>query len=315
MSIRKLSIAEAQQAGVRGLALSGDVDAPAVEISKRYDYQSYFDATLGPAAILRQPPNDAIVPSTKKGYDLSGYALGLHPSSETPVSVQFRGGQQQGGSAVFRLKPGEVIRPFGAPGAPGKFSGFDMGLPFGWLGGGNATVLVFRTADATVDWIDRSELIYHRQRVVILDPAAVPTAVPFNWPTRFPWPHATSGLNRLPQKGTPGLAVTPTRTLLKLNVADLASAADMRVFFVGTDAFDELAGVTTLTNPPAAVDVIWGTWASVASANFAQQFQTLMFTGELERLGANGGGVFFVDATPGLDIAGASVDVVRYGKL
>jgi len=315
MSIRKLSVAEAQAMGVRGLALSGDVDAPAVEIAQKYTLQSYLDDTLGVAAILRQPPNEQIVPSTKKAYDLSGYALGLHPSSETPVAVQFRGGQQQGGSAVFRLKPGEVIRPFGAPGAPGKFSGFEMGLPFGWLGGGNATVVVFRTADSTVDWLDRSEVIYHRIRVPVLQPADVPAVPAYNWPTRFPWPFAVSGPNVLPQKGTPILAVNPTRTLLRLRVADLPAAANMRVYFVGTDALAEgPTGAIDITDV-AAVDVVWGTWSSIASANFATQYQTQYWTGELARLGANGGGVFFVDDSGTAALDGLFVDVVRYGVL
>jgi len=317
MTIRPLTAAEARLAGVRGLAISGTSDAPAVEIAEKYVFQSYLDDTLGAAAILRQPPNEQIVPSTLKPYDLSGYAIGLHPASETPVAIRFRGGQQQGGGAVHRLKPGQVIRPFGSDAGPGRFSGFEMGLPFGWLGGGSATIIVFRTSDSTVDWIDRCEIPFHRVRVPVLQPAAVPAAaaLAFNWPTRFPWPKAISGANAFPQKGVPALAVTPTQTILRLRVASLAAAATMRAYFVGADVFAEgTDGLVDLTDV-AAGDLVWGSWASVASANFATQYQTQSVFGEFPRLGANNGAVMFVDASGAAALDGLFVDVIRYGVL
>lgn len=313
--IRPLSIGEAQNAGVRGLALSGNVDAPAIEISEQYTLQSYFDSTLLQAAILRQAQNEPIVRTTMKSYDLAGYALALHPSSETPVAVQFKGGQQQGGSAVFRLKPGEVLRPFGTPGAPGKFSGFDMGLPFGWLGGGVATVMVLRTADSYVEWLDRSEVIYHRTRMPIYQPAAVPATLPYNWPNRFPWPFATSGTYALSQRGRPALAVKPTRTLLRLRTANLAGAAVMRAYMVGTDAFAEQSDGTIDATDVSAYDMVWGLWTSVASANFATQYQTQFISDEFARLSANSGAMMFVDASGSAALTGLFVDVVRYGEL
>lgn len=316
MAIKPLSLEQARAVGVRGLATTGASDAPAVEISEKYQLQSYFDSTLGPAAILRQPPNDQIVPSTLKPYDLSGYAIGLHPASETPVAVRFRGGQQQGGGAVHRLKPGQVIRPFGAPGMPGRFAGFEMGLPFGWLGGGAATVIVFRTPDSTVDWIDRCEIPFHRVRVPILQPAAVPAAaaLSFNWPTRFPWPKAQSGANAFPQKGTPALVVTPTQSILRLR-GNLAAAATMRAYFVGADVFEETSTGSIGLTDVSAVDLVWGAWTSLASANFATQFQTQTVLGEFTRLGANEGAVMFVDASGTAALNGLYVDVVRYGVL
>lgn len=318
-AVRPLSAAEAVAMGVSSVSMTGTGDAPATELSKKFGYQSYFDFTLAERAILRQPPNEAIVPSTRENSDLGGYAIGLHPSSETPIAVRFRSGQQQGSSTTYRLKPGQVLRPFGAPGSPGKFSGFEWGLPFGWLGGGNATIIVFRTSDADVDWSDRSELIFHRMRLPIL--AANATVAPSsNWPTRFPWQYALSGIdatNSYPQRGQPALAVAPTRTLLRLRMQTVSAAAAMRVFFTGTDAFDEdNTGNIVAGNPATAVDVQWSSWASVAVAGvYTQQFQTQMFTGELERLSCNmGGGVALVDLSGGV-LTGQYVDVVRYGVL
>lgn len=313
--MRALSGLEAQKMGVRGLALSGDIDAPAVELTAKFAYQSYLDSTLGVQALLRQPPNEQIVPSTRESVELAGYAVGLHPSSETPVAIQFKGGQQQGGSATYRLKPGQILRPFGAPGVPGKFSGFEWGLPFGWLGGGNALLVVFRTSDADADWLDRSEIVYHRIRLPIQAAASVSATVPRNWPTRFPWPWALQGANSLPQRGQPVLSVTPTRTLLRLRMATVSAAASMRVLFVGTDHFAETDGVVSLTDC-AALDMIWGSWSPVAIANLpaVPQYQTMFFSGEFERLGANDGGVIFVDTSGGV-LAGQYVDVIRYGVL
>lgn len=314
--IRPLSIQQAQERGLRGLALSGNVDAPAIELVEKFAYQSYFDTTLGAAALLRQPPNEQIVPSTLAKADVAGYAVGLHPSSQTPVAVRFLGGEQQGSSATFRLKPGQVLRPFGSPGAPGKFSGFEWGLPFGWLGGGNAMLVVFRTSDSSVDWIDRSEIVFHRTRIPILAKADVPTAAALvkNWPTRFPWPHATRGADALTQRGSPVLSVNPTRCAMTLRAANLAASETMRVYLIGGDEWaEDSAGDIDLSAVPPAFDVVWSIWASVASANYATQYQTQFTPAEIFRFGANDGGVVFVDVTGGL--AGSYVDVVRYGVL
>ena len=312
--LQPMSVQRAQALGLRGLALSGNVDAPAVEVAAKFQYQSYFDDVLGAQAILRQAPNEQIVRSTKRTEELAGYAVGLHPSSQTPVAISFRGGQQQGSSATLRLKPGEVIRPFGSPEAPGKFSGFDWGLPFGWLGGGNALLVVFRTDDASVDWVDRSEIVFHRTRVQVLAPAAVPTAPEFNWPTRFPWPKAAFGTQALSQSGTPVLSVNPTRIAMTLRLADLVASETMRVYLIGSDEWAELDDGTIDLTETVAYDVVWGTWASVVSANFAAQFQTQFLPAEMFKFGANEGGVIFVDANGGA-LVNAYVDVVRYGVL
>lgn len=305
------------RAGIRGRSIVGDVNAPAVQISGFFSYQSYFDDTLLQRAILSQAPNEPIVASTLTQLNVNGYGLGLHPSSETPVAVRFFAGGQQGASSTYTLKPGQVIRPQGKGLEPGQFSGFEWGLPFGWLGGGNATIIVLRTADAKTDWLDRSEIIFHRARFPIYAPADVPasTALPYNWPTRFPWEQAVQGANAFSQRGTSQLATSPTRVALMLRLATLANPATMRIYFVGTDCFAmDSTGVVDLAAVPPGVDVVWGTWASVASANYASQYQVQMLTGEIERFGANNGAALFV-ANGSADLEDEFVDVVRYGKL
>lgn len=306
------------RSGIKGKSLVGSVDSPASQVSNLFTPQSYFDNTLLQQAILAQPPNEAIVASTAKEENADGYSVGLHPSSETPIAIKFKTGGQQGQSSVYTLKPGQTLTPqgIGFDGEAGKFSGFKWGLPFGWLGGGSATLVVMRTHDAKVNWLDRSEIIFQRQRIKILAPADVPasTALPYNWPSRFPWSQAVFGSNNFSQRGRPSLAVTPTRTTMMLRLANLAATATMRAYFIGTDSYAiDSTGAVSLTDAPPAIDVVWGTWASIASANYATQYQSQILTGESERYVANGGAVVFVSSDSSLQ--GQYVDVVRYGKL
>lgn len=311
--------------GIKGRALTGEVNAPAYEVVGLFPFQSYFDSGLLETAILPQPPNQPIVPSTlSKPIMTAGYGLALTPSSQTPVAVQFFTGGQQGRSATYRLKPGEVIYPYGRPdgiGNNGQFSGFQWGLPFGWLGGGSATLITLRTADAEVNWAnDENELIYHRMRLQIVDAAALPVLAgaysgPINWPQRFPWPAAVSGVNSLTQRGRPAIAVFPTRTALSLRLATVAGST-MRMYFVGTNDFDTLStGVADLTGVRA-TDIAWGTWAQQAGAvaPFNSTFEMQFLTGEAERLAADAGAVALA-APVGNELINSFVDVVRYGKI
>ena len=202
--------------GARGQTLGGDINAPAFEVTATYPYQSYFDDTLQQQAILPQPQNEPIIPSTLSNpIQIGGYGLALHPASEAPVSVVFDTGAQQGRSATYALSPGQIIRPFGRPdgvGNPGSFSGFRFGLPFGWLGGGAVKLMLLRTPDAHTLWNGFPEIIFHRFRTQIIAASAVPadpttlTPTPFyNWPKRFPWTHAI-GNQGLRQSGTPVLS-------------------------------------------------------------------------------------------------------------
>jgi len=309
--------------GVRGRSVGGEIDAPAFESARTFLFQSYFDTTLLQKAILAQASNEPIVQSTlSNAQQVSGYGVALHPSSECPVAIQFFSGSQQGGSQVYRLKPGQVIRPFGQMnGQPGSFSGFQWGLPFGWLGGGSATLIVLRTPDAEVFWTGNPEIIFHRQRMRIYAPAALPNlaTTPFyNWPKRFPWAQAQFGTNSLRQSGQPGLAVTPTRTAMRLNLIPLAATNDVRLMFCGSNDFAEDANGAVVLTDLACVDMTWGTNAMiVGSVNLVNQFPTQMLTGQVERFAADNGAMVMLDVTGGLS-GGAepvTVDVVRYGHL
>ena len=302
--------------GTRGQAVTGKTDAPVIQRANTFAFQSYFDSTLLEKAILSQAQGQQIVQSTLRSEPISGYAVGLHPSSQCPVAVRFIKGAQAGDSGVVMLKPGMIVRPNGEQaGKDGRFSGFEWGLPFGWLGGGNATLVVFRTADAKVDWIDRSELIFHRQRMLIVAPAAVPAAAAllFNWPTTFPWASAKQGTNAIPQGGSPILSVKPTRIAMALR-GDLAAAATMRMYMIGTTEFSQLStGLEDPTAAPIAYDVTWGTWASVASAQYATQYQFQFLPVEAFRMSSIIGSCVLVNVTGTL--AGLYVNVIRYGEL
>lgn len=315
-------VSKAVAAGVRGVAITGEQNAPALEITEIFPYQSYFDDTLKERAILASPPNESIIPSTFREINLSGYAVGLLPSSETPIAIRFKTGAQQGASATFRLKPGQVLRPHGRPNgkeSSGQFSGIEWGLPGGWLGGGSANMILFRTADATTSWIDHAEVAFYRTRMQILAPADVPAgaAARKNWPGRFPWAQAIFGASGLNQRGRAALALQPTRTLLRLQETTVADATDVRVMFIGADVLAQDGQVPPQLdlNDVGFFDMTWGTFAPPAGAAGAALLAkpTQILTGQIERLSCNNGSLVMMALGPELE--GSFVDLVRYGKL
>jgi len=309
---------------LRGQPSVSETSAPAFEVTAKFLYQSYFDDSLGVQALLSQAPGSPIVQSTLATQQVTGYAVGLHPSSEAPIAISFFTGGQQGGSSPYRLSPGEVIRPHGKPGdTSGAFSGFQFGLPFGWLGGGSALLVVLRTPDAHVLWNSHPELIYHRMRLQIVAPASIPTstAVVPNWPHRFPWPYAVRGTNNLTQRGQPALAVTPTKTALRLRIDDMsAGPADVRLLWYGTNDFDlDVNGAITApaTTTSGFMDITWGTSSPYASSVGVgtHQYQTQFFSdSQLTRFAADEGGALVMTSTDAR-LQGAYTDVVRYGVL
>lgn len=288
---------------------------PAQQISRLLTYQSYYDNTLLEKAIIQQNPNDPIVASTIKSEQIPGYAIGLHPSSETPVAIVFEIGGQPSTGAALTLVPGQIVRPFGLPHetSNGSFSGFSWGLPFGWLGGGLATLVVFQSPDADVSWGGTKEIIFHRTRMQIKDLAALPANASKNWPIRFPWQQAVSGSSSFQQQGQPNLIVEPTRVVMRLRLASLAAAASMRIIFQSDQDFDVDSTGANITTPCPAVDKTWGTWASVGAGNLGTQHQMLSMDDRIFRLGADNGGVCL--ASSAATLIDQYVDVARYGKL
>lgn len=319
-SFQEFAAVARSEAAPKITSILPETSAPVQQISRLFAYQSYFDNTLLENAILLQNRNEPIVSSTVKEEQIPGYAIGLHPSSQTPVALQFKIGGQPTSSQAIILKPGQIVRPHGLPRgmSSGAFSGFRWGLPFGWLGGGVATLLVFQTPDADVAWPGNPEVIFHRQRMKILDPAVVTADAPYNWPVRFPWTQAFQGANAISQQGQPAIAVEPTRVLMRLRMDTLGAAAVMRVLIQASNDFDlDSAGDPVLT-PVGFIDVTWGTIAGVGvTGNLNTQYPIVEIGEVIGRLGADDGGLRLIDATSGagLPLADQYVDVVRYGRL
>lgn len=322
-------------------ALTGQTGAPppratvlpesrsaANQISETFAYQSYFDTTLLQTAILEQPLGQPIVQSTLKQQQLSGYAIGNHPDSETPVAVVFAGEGRQSGSAVHIIPPGAIVRPTsGSANGGDGFQSFTWGLPFGWLGGGTATIVVFQTPDAWANWIPRPQVLFHRFRAQILAPDGIPAVAsiaswPRNWPTRFPSLVMQRGSSALAQAGAPQIAISqPGQTLLRY-IGTVGSDTRLKaVFYHTTDFNDELAATAA---SPLLDTVEFAIPARTPYAYPAGYIETTVFEGpaELSRLGCNGkatnaatliAGVEFVSDDPG--IQGQYIDVCRYGYL
>jgi hypothetical protein len=300
------------EADDRHTPLLAEISSPAQQVSRVFDFQSYFDSTLLENALLRQPTNDPIVSAREE--QMPGYAVGLHPSSQTPIAIEFRVGAQKSSSGPLILKPGEFIRPYGLPGGKqGAFSGFRWGLPFGWLGGGLATMKVFQTPDAYVEWPEHAEIIFHRARYEILTPSTVPATIAGNWPMRFPWTQAAFGAVPISQAGDPALAVTPTRAMMVLRLETLAAAADAIAYFQGSNDFGLDSAGAVIAGEVVGVPITFGTRAPLNLTNIATEYQVEDAPSDMMRLSADFGGMALV--SDDADIQGAFVDITRYGRL
>jgi hypothetical protein len=301
-----------------------DGSQPGVSVSARFPFQSYFDSVFLERALLQQSRNEPIVnsltptvgaktPAITTG--ISGYTFGLHPSSQTPVAVQPLVGGQPTSAQPIILKPGQIYRPHGKPHMKnGNFSALRWGIPFGWLGGGLATLYIFPSADADVAWPGNKEVIFHRQRAQILSCAGAPAAAPSNWPTIFPWLAAARGAAPIDQAGASIISLEPTRTLMSLRLGTLAAPAEMRVQIQGSDDFDLNASFAT---DPAAfrfVPYTWGTYVPCAGVSYP----VVEAPTEWTRLGCNNddsANGFVLTTVAGTPIENAFVDIVRYGRL
>lgn len=295
---------------------TAEVSGPAIVIPKLFAFQSYFDSTLLQKALISQPPNELIVKATEEEGQTGGYGVGLHPSSQTPVAIALIGAG--GSSSVYILKPGQVFWPQGSP-----FRGYRWGLPYGWLGGGMATLYVFQTREAEVRWFGNPEIIFHRATFAVKQPTDLTSGgsfnnAPKNWPLRFPWTQALQGSNSVPQQGSAAIAVEPTRVEMVLRTAGaaLANPADMRILFQATNDFGlDSTGAVVLTYPVFET-VTWGSYANLGtSGNLATADELLERAQGIARLAADDGGVLMVDASGAAALSGLFVDVCRYGRL
>lgn len=299
-------------------ANANDQPSPAAQWTKTFAVQSYFDSTKQQKAIMAQTPNSPIVPSTISKAQIKCYGVALHPLSEVPVAVTFTGGP----SATYVLKPGETLKPRGP--AAGPYSGFDWGLPYGWLGGGFANLLALGSPDADVVFPDAggTEVIFHRMRLQILadvNPPIAASATP-NWPSHFPWANAyrNDGTNDIAQKGQPIITVTPTRTLLRLRIANLGAPASMRIVWSSTDDFDlgGDTGATLTTNEYSTYDVQWpANFNQSGVAATSQGYPTIFLNGPELNIGGDSAIAQLLDISSAGNLANQFVDVIRYGRI
>jgi hypothetical protein len=299
-------------------SVSQTVRGSVASIPRLFQYQSFFDSTALEQAILTQPQGEAIISSTGRDEEIGGYSVTLHPRSETPVAIRFKASSKEGNSYPIILTPGQSIRPFGTR----AFQGFRWGLPFGWLGGGLATIVVTQDKDLETHFkAEPREMIFHRTRMLVRASAFDFTAfvVPPNWPTRFPWAGAIrAGVSPINQAGASMLSVQPTRTQLRFRQAAQALPCTVRFIFYGSNAFD-LNSVGVIDATALAYEEVGVPSIAAAGLNGAAQYPTVeVQSGLLASLGAElaiGGGVAAISMGDGGNIDNTYVDVVRYGTL
>ena len=303
-------------------------DSP-FQISKLFPYQSFFSTTALETAIQPQGAGQAIVSNAAapaEDVNIPGYGVALSPDSETPVAIEFRRSMGQSSSAMI-LRPGQVMFPFGRQEGDDAFSGFKWGLPAGWLGGGQAGLMVLRSPRAELHWLGRPEVVFHRQTLDVLAVGAVvvPANVFPNWPCRFPsyGTRITAPSGILGQGGAPIVAVEPSKTLLRLvTTTQLTKPSTVRFFFLETKEFDlSSAGVLGIT-AVAYEDVTFPVYLPGGLFGLNPMPVEVRNDGPLARLGidpTSAGqtslGVVAADVGDGDDLSTAFVQVVRYGRL
>jgi hypothetical protein len=290
-----------------------------------FPFQSFFDSTQLGQALATQPTNAPIVPSTLQRITAPGFGLGLHPDSQAPIAVTFKSNVGVSDSPTIILTPGQIVYPHGC--AP--FSGFDVGLPFGWLGGGNVQLVIMKTPQAAVWWAPGAEVIIHRQRAQIQADGAGPTFAG-GLPLGFPWKNAkryNTGTPSAPfdQSGQATISVVPTRVELKLRLNNLAADALVQLLVKNAQAFDQNAD-GTLTGETEMVPLLFpkvnGAFAYFPTIgySFPVPGNQLAGTGQ----GGHSPGVLLAgdDATFALmnesgagGVTNAFVDIVRYGLI
>jgi hypothetical protein len=292
-----------------------------------FPWQSFFDTTQLGQALATQSSTEVIVGSTSVPIASAGFWVGLHPDSQCPVAVRFKANAGVADSQGVILVPGQIVKPHGC--AP--FSGFDVGLPFGWLGGGAGQVLIGKTPAAEVMWSFSSEVVIQRQRVVIQADGATPT-FSLGLPTGFPWKNAlrynaANPAAPFPQGGSAAISVSPTRTEMKLRLNVLAADALVTMLVKNSQAFDTGPGMgPTLSGDVEATQILFpkivgaAPYFPTAGFSFPIQGSQLAAAGQ----GNHSPGVLLAgdDATFCLlnesgngALTGAFVDIVRYGLI
>lgn len=269
------------------------------QIPTTFIYQSYLAA----GRMLLQGVGNPIIDSTRRYAQTPGVGLALHPCSQSPVAVKFKGGKLD--TAVVTLTPGQKI-------ITGPFSEFEWGLPFGWLGGGTSVLYVIHNEKADVTFPSvRPVVIFHRLQLTIVN-GNVDAAPVINWPNQFPWSNAirVSGGNNQPQPAAPIFSVDPDVALFRLNLTGFLAPVTLTLQIRNVDAFDlksdpdQTAGYTNVNQ---FYDL---TFNPVAGPNTPA---VAWLPAEVARLGGDSAAVSILD-TAGV-LAGSTVDVIRYGRI
>ena len=277
-------------------------------ISATFAYQSYLDSTALHQAILAQGAGNVIVDSTKQTAQIPGVGVALHPASNSPVTIVFKG---TSGSDPLVITPGQVVHV-------DPFVGFDWGLPFGWLGGGPVLLYVMHSKEAQINFAGSNAPVpFHRLRVPITnfnaDPAAPGTP---NWPLGFPWANAfrLSGTQTIPQQARPVLQVIPDITLMQYTGA-CSAPIELIAKWINVDPFDLNSPPDQATGYDNGVHYYPVTISSANQTGGGPNLAApLWLPPEIGQLGGDNAAFYLLDPTNTLGGTGVYVDVVRYGR-
>lgn len=268
---------------------------------KIFPIQSYLSNADGAQGLLTQARGNNIVAADRQ-VDVKGSFIGLSPNSQTPVAFRPLHVDKRVAGQIITLIPGQVMRL--------DINGFEWGIPFGWLGGGLATLIVADNDQPFINWPQqKTEVLIHRTRLqVAADGSPVFVAA---LPNRFPWPSAQKATNQA-QAGQPIIAIEPTRVSFRLRVNNLAAPSDMRVLMKASDDLD--IGTDGLTPGTADLTYVDVTFPQAVAGVVSVGFPVIEIVGVPARLGGDLATVALVDISGGA-LAGAFVDILRYGKI
>jgi hypothetical protein len=274
---------------------------------KIFPIQSFFDNAALSQALLVQSRGNGVVVADKQP-NVKGSFVGLSPDSQTPVAFRPLSVDKTVGAQTIILVPGQVIRI--------AVNGFEWGLPYGWLGGGLANLIVANNEDPFINWPQvKTEVLLHRFRAQIqADGASAGLTYTASMPNRFPWPSAQrSGTTATSQAGQPIIAPELTRVALRLRVNNLAATADMRIVFKATDDFD--TGSDGLTPGTADFSYVNVTFPQADPGALSLSFPVVE-ANLPARLGGDVSTIALVDLTGASALlASKFVDILRYGKI
>lgn len=275
---------------------------------KIFPLQSFFSSTNFAQALVVQTRGSGIVLGDTKP-DVKGEFIGLAPNSQTPIAFRPLSVDGKVGGQTIVLTPGQVMRM--------RINGFEWGLPFGWLGGGLATLVVSNNEQAYINWPQQKvEVLLQRFRAQIqADGSPATRTFITTQPNRFPWPSAQrADVAVTSQAGQPTLAPEPTRISLRLRVNNLAAPADMRILTQANDDLDIGSdGLTPGTTDFTYVDV---TFPAAPAGIAAVGFPVVEIVGVPARIGGDIAAVALVDLTgAAATLTNQFVDILRYGRV